>query len=669
MGRVYSFEDLTAYFEPHADAAARQMRTCHVPIWDEGAWSGQPLLGDPQIGILYPPNWLWMIVPSLQLFAWLQLFHVLIGAAGMFWVVRRRGASEPAAALAALSLGLGAFMVLETRHCMFIASTAWLPWILWSVEAFSQDRKSTQLATLGGATALAILAGGWSMLIFGVAVVAACVIARVVKSPKVAVAVGGAALIGIATAAVQILPVLSHAALSPRGRGVAYEMASSYAWPSLRYLITLLFPTIYGTGDHYGGVFDQWEICGYAIGAIATVLSLFSVFSRRRQLERVLLFCLTLIAIDLACGKNGFLHPRLFRLSSLFGSLRCPARALYIWSMCGPLLAADGFDAVAEWIRKHAPRFERVMVALVALSALELLVTWRGENPSVRYSTLAEREPAIANFRRELGSERLATDVHLPQYFHNAGLSWGIESSGGYSSLPIWRYLHFLWIANHGAVYPHERIASDLSAQGLWKFSSRLIDLLDVGWLIAPRDRPPTDSKFVRAGSSESDPAGPIDLWRNTRVLPRAFVVDRAILVADENAAALAIAEPDFNPATTAIVEGATKIPGRVNRGTDSPALFQHENPHASTIQIDMHAPGLLVVSEPWYPGWKAFVDGAPTEILHVDYALSGLSLPAGRHQVRLEFKSRPLAVGGALSLVGILLLLTLCVIRRPCHR
>jgi hypothetical protein len=47
VGRVWYFEDIAAYFVPLYAAAARAMRTGGFPTWALGAWSGQPLVGDP----------------------------------------------------------------------------------------------------------------------------------------------------------------------------------------------------------------------------------------------------------------------------------------------------------------------------------------------------------------------------------------------------------------------------------------------------------------------------------------------------------------------------------------------------------------------------------------------------------------------------------------------
>jgi hypothetical protein len=71
------------------------------------------------------------------------------------------------------------------------------------------------------------------------------------------------------------------------------------------------------------------------------------------------------------------------------------------------------------------------------------------------------------------------------------------------------------------------------------------------------------------------------------------------------------------------------------------------------------------VFSEIWYgpdKGWKAYVDGVQTEFIRVNYALRGMKVPSGKHQIIFEFKPRSYFVGEQISLVssGLLLLLLL---------
>jgi hypothetical protein len=645
------------------------MRRGSLPSWDLGAWSGQPLVGDPQVGVLYPLNWLWLLLHPLRSYAWLQLIHVGVGAAGMWALARARGRSQAAAAVAALSLGLGAFLVLELRHAMFVATTAWLPWLMWSIERYAQRRRLEDLIVMAGATGLALLAGGWSMLYFGAIVVLILALSRVQAAPQRARLLGAyaaAAVVGLLLAAAQLLPALAHARQSPRALGVDYAFASSYAWPSWKYLITLLFPTWYGSVARgtYTGAPDQWELCGYAIGTVATLLVPFSLRLRERRGERIALLVAVLVACDLARGDGGLLHPLFFRYLPMYGSLRCPARALYLWTLAAPILAADGLDALCDWLPERRRALAGGVVALAV--ALELTIVWRGENPSTTLAATQARPKAIEWLKSVPPMGRAATDVHLGQRYHNAGLRWAFDSAVGYSSLPIWRYLHLLWIANHGRVYPHDKLADDLTAQGLWTWGSRLVDLLSVSLVLAPHDRPISDKGWERIFTGSDG----IDVWRNRHAYPIGFVVYRAITAKDAAEAARLVADPSFLPGRLAILEKPEPRVPSPHANEAMPAATQalmvvRETPDDLSFEVVTPATGVLVIADPWYPGWSAAVDGVPAELLRVDYALRGVVLPPGRHTVTLVYFNEPLAWGGALSLLALVFLAGLAIVAR----
>src|SRR5262249_29419013 len=146
----------------------------------------------------------------LRVYALLALFHAALGAAGMWSLTRARGRCREAAAVAALGFGASAFMVLQTRHAMFVATAAWLPWLLRAIERLTQNRRLEHVAAAGFFTAMAILAGGWSMLLFLAPFVGVYAIARLMATEgrlrsRGAVALASAALLGIALAGVQLL--------------------------------------------------------------------------------------------------------------------------------------------------------------------------------------------------------------------------------------------------------------------------------------------------------------------------------------------------------------------------------------------------------------------------------------------------------------------------------
>jgi uncharacterized membrane protein YfhO len=85
-------------------------------------------------------------------------------------------------------------------------------------------------------------------------------------------------------------------------------------------------------------------------------------------------------------------------------------------------------------------------------------------------------------------------------------------------------------------------------------------------------------------------------------------------------------------------------------------------------LVTDLDAPGLLVLSEVYYPGWKAYVDGRETKVLRANYVMRAVALPRGKHIV--EFRYDPLsfrigAVITVLSFAGLLVWLGWAALRK----
>jgi len=95
----------------------------------------------------------------------------------------------------------------------------------------------------------------------------------------------------------------------------------------------------------------------------------------------------------------------------------------------------------------------------------------------------------------------------------------------------------------------------------------------------------------------------------------------------------------------------------------DEPAVIQlgggqttGTNPNRIEIHSSAKAPAWLVLSDVWYPGWQARVDGEPTQLLRADYLFQAVRVPAGEHQIVLSYQPLSFRVGAALSLISILI-------------
>jgi uncharacterized membrane protein YfhO len=77
-------------------------------------------------------------------------------------------------------------------------------------------------------------------------------------------------------------------------------------------------------------------------------------------------------------------------------------------------------------------------------------------------------------------------------------------------------------------------------------------------------------------------------------------------------------------------------------------------------IKLQASGPGVIVLSEVAYPGWRVFVDGESSALTTVNGLFRAVELDSGEHEVLFQFYPTTLIFGIAITSVGLLLLLTL---------
>ena len=96
----------------------------------------------------------------------------------------------------------------------------------------------------------------------------------------------------------------------------------------------------------------------------------------------------------------------------------------------------------------------------------------------------------------------------------------------------------------------------------------------------------------------------------------------------------------------------------------DGVAITRFE-PERISVAVETSSPALLVLAEPWYPGWSALVNGLPAPCIPANSWMRAVPVPAGKSQVVLTFHSTYLALGAVISLATLALIVFLLVWRR----
>jgi hypothetical protein len=206
------------------------------------------------------------------------------------------------------------------------------------------------------------------------------------------------------------------------------------------------------------------------------------------------------------------------------------------------------------------------------------------------------------------------------------------------------------------ADYPAVTTGTTLYATNL---DSRFIDRAAVRYIVTERGS--DQDRLFGNHYPEIFRDGRLRVLENARAVPRFRVVHRWTEVADAKTAKASlkedgdlgevIVEPSASgahlPAPAGSVEAELAARERIEWVTDDPDAIE--------LRAHLERPGLLVVADTYYPGWRARVDGKPADIFPVDLMFRGVAVDAGDHRVELEYAPRTAKVALAAFLVGII--------------
>jgi hypothetical protein len=146
--------------------------------------------------------------------------------------------------------------------------------------------------------------------------------------------------------------------------------------------------------------------------------------------------------------------------------------------------------------------------------------------------------------------------------------------------------------------------------------------------------------------------SGDVKIYENLDVLPRAFVVHRAEVSTGDEQTIARLRDPAFDPAQAAILAGGQPLDGA---GTEAAQITRY-TPEEVVVEASTDAPGYLLLTDTFYPGWRASVDGQPAEIVRADEMFRAVRLEPGRHRVEFRYQPDSAIWGAWISAAALLL-------------
>ena len=707
--------DLASLIYPNYRFAAESLRAGDFPFWNPYIQSGAPFAADIQSGLLYPINLaVFLLAPAVtyRVVTLLVVFHLWLAGALTYACARGFGLPRLPSLLAGVAFALSDLFVIHVGNLNTIAVASWIPLLLLCSHRSAIGGGPLWIGLGALATAMAALAGHAQPLLFGLLGVALVGLFHAwtpMRRGEVAAVLGrlcplaAFVALGLAAAAVQLIPAAELTGLSAR-RAISYDTSTEYSLAP-GYLLSFLVPGFYGRGP--GGYWGQWlRSEGGYVGVLTLVLAFVALHVQRDRVTRMLAL-VAAFSLLLALGGATALHALFYRFVPLFGSLRGPARTVVLTDLALALLAGLGLSLVlAAMLPRERGRFEAAfgwvkrgwLFALASVPLGGVLLMLLRENPALPRATSAvEGWVMLALW---LGGAVLLLQARRARWLARTTLgllavgwlaldlvsnSQGLEVTQKDPRVAFERaaVIGFLrqdpepfridtdtgvwdvWQPNTamvqrvpdvvGGQHPLELSAFRAYWSALGSRSTPLYDLLNAKYLIARKDVPLDWSKFELA--FDGDPE--LKVYRNRRALPRAQLIGRATVAPSHEEAMRLIQRPGFDPAAEVVVEGGEPLAGAATAGT---ARYQAGSTAAFAVEVAPTAPAYLLLSEVWYPGWRAWVDGRETPVLRADYLFRAVPVQPGDRLVEMRFRPTSwwLAVGlsalGWLAIAGLTL-------------
>jgi hypothetical protein len=671
------------------------------PIWDPFTFAGSTFAGEMQTAAFYPVHLLLALVPFNRngMFS-PQLYHIYIAAAHfiaarfMFALIREFGLSRLAAFLAGICFSLGGFIGrMGWPHQ--VDSSMWLPVIFLFVlralrsETMREALVRSSLAGLG--VGMSILAGGLHVTIMEVLTVVTAVawygsasrdgfVLSERRWSRLALIAGTIVAIGLAAGAVQLLASAEYSTRALRYLGmpevptvtgnerIPYRGVQDGLWPYGFFFF--VFPTGFASSTGPGEVINPY------FGVFPFLLAIVGVWKNWANLWVRYFTGIAIAGFLYSLGSFSLLHGVLYAVVPFLSLAREAGRFLFLSNFGLAILAGFGVEALfatvaqpGAWSASNRILKWVVIGCLLALagpavfgrpqmnpwSAFSLLMILLS-CALFRYAAAGRTGPWMQflmmllvlfdlsafdwSARNKIEVAKNGTD-HLEVVTSCRHPAEYLKSQPGPFRIQVLADSR----PNVGDVFGIQTV-NGAGASLLTDYTRLMgnLNLLNVRYTLRP------------ASFSEPDPVYQDSAWKvysNPGAFPRAWLVHNIEIERSPSKLIERVFALGAEARRIAIVGeplGVT-LGGAVD-GAGEAVAFDSYHSNRMEMNVRANSRGLLVLSEMYYPGWQATVNGRPAHIYKVDGGLRGIVVPAGQSRVLVHYAPGLVYAGALLTIL-----------------
>ena len=699
--RMFFYRDFWQLYYPGLKWAAITVKNGNLPLWNPYIACGYPAFAAMTCAYAYPPVLL-LLLPWFDIGLKLYIFcHLIWAGWGSYRLCRELRCSPVAAGIGGMIFMAGGPVVSGINNICYLLSPAWLPWTLWCYLRLLATRRPRWLIATAVTLALMALAGDSQSCYHAGILLLLLTISQWREqgwrqTAGNLLALFAAIVVAVALAAVQLLPTAELAANCERLAGVQNRHAFLFSFYG-KYLWRLVVPFIYGNPTHiwHGpGAYTTMPFLSSIYLGLATIpLALTGLFRASRLRWRytwgisAVLFLLTSLAIELPLYR--FFRQWL----PLWSSFRYAEKLLLPLALMLAVLAAGGLDYWARLAGKNRWRYlvaaALLLPGLVGAAYYQFPVSNTGPLWFCLATIVALAFMGSGRWPW-LGPIALCLVLSADLTYHNRQVLPTIESQFYRQKCPPllrpfagqnrYRIALFTRVVQATRFGLPERRITRLSRR--WGLANLPMlhrvpkDLGAVQVFISPysllRWRATQTPKLFPRFSVKRLIWGfpnrkqvqahhyPLRYQDWPQARPRASLVHRSILVADRQEAIRQMLKADLDTVVVCRQDGPLPpLPADTGKssGQDHVNIVAETSPNMVVIETVTRRPAYLLLTDNYYPGWQALIDGRAVPIYRAEVAFRLISLPVGKHTVVFRYRPLSLQLGAVISLLALVLI------------
>jgi hypothetical protein len=711
-GKSYFLGDIEAMGYPFHHYKYEMWQAGKLFLWDPYTYCGQPYTADIHTGTFYPVNWIFFFIPTATAIVIYVVIHFLIAGIFSYIFLRDLEFDYVPSLAGSIFYSFCGFMVIRIIHANFITDCALLPLCLYSVNILFRRKNLLSSLLLGLFLSFTLLSGNYqlSLMVYGITFLYFSGKLDL-KELKKQLLPGGLFFTGIIFSfmfmAVQLLPAWEYIGQTMRiANGLPYDMATKDSI-GLKQILLFIIPDYFGLPWRYNGYTGYpyfWEACFY-VGIFPLLLTLIAPFFITDKEKKIfIIFILTgILGITLSLGKYTPVYGLFYSIVPLFKSYRCPVRWLFLllpgilYSIALSVKRLSNIEKPVTYKENPGLIISLILAGIIMINLLLFIMlvppkTIAGTvyfvitgftgfiiiflrlyciigkklffvititsliisafsfglviNLTVEGEYFDKRAGQVFDILKDkIPPERIY--YFPPPELHGTRNMAGtrkISTLIGYNPLILKRYGSYLFYSDNKLPLTSEvqlEFIQQSNMIPLNNVTSKMILLLNLTSVYSF-----DEENYKMNIIPVKNPYG------------RAFTVNNYHVITDDYRTLQYMGSNEFDPLSKVLLD---EDPGIKNPETiekvNYPVEFQVFEPDYIKMKVSPEQSCWLFLSEIYYPGWQAFVDGKERKVYRANYMFRSIELKPGDNTVEFYFRPDSFRKGAAISVIAILML------------